>query len=226
MAGPPENIPPSDLWAQITQVPRPHRLVDFPRRDPGSGEPMGKVALQVLTQEEQMTCAAAAEAFTRKIIKEAPRQDEAKRGYDDVYNNAAAVEVLFRACRRTEDVTRPFFPAPAEIRKHLTADEVGVLMTNYFTVQTELGPIVAHLSSEEVDAWITRLVEGGSAYPLDLLSSDVLRTLVVGMASQLRAYATATSSPGSEPDESTPSESRRSQPQDEDDSAGADAGAE
>lgn len=191
---------PSALWLAITAMPRPSRVVDFPRTDI-TGKPVGEVRLRVLTQEEQMLSSAEAERFAKKAIKELPKSDEAKRGYDDLYNNAAAVEILFLACRQKDAIDRPFFPSPSALRKALTADEVGALMIHYYTAQSELGPIIARMSQEEMDAWVKRLGEGGSRFPLDLLSWEQLKELTFSLATRLHKLTTGTTSAGSPPNE-------------------------
>ena len=181
-------------------MPRPSRVVDFPRNG-ADGKPMGELRVRVLTQEEQMLCSAEAERFTKKAIKDLPKGDEAQIGYQNTYNNAAAVEVLFHACRKKDDPELPFFPSRDVLRKFLTPDEVGVLMMHYYTAQAEMGPIVAHMSEEEMEAWIARLGEGGSRFPLDLLSSEALKELAYSLACRMHSFAMATSLPGSQPDE-------------------------
>ena len=136
-----------------------------------------------------------------------PKSDEPRRGYDDTYNNQAACELLFRACRRIDDLALPFFPSPSAIRQNLTPDEVGTLFRSYLMVQTEIGPIIGHMSEDEITAYIKRLQEGGSVFPLALLSPDSLIALVLSMAKRLLPSATASISPGSPLDSSTsPSE--------------------
>lgn len=193
------NLNPQQLWAAITETPRPSVVVDFPRNG-ADGKPIGQLRIQVLTQEEQLLCSAEAERFTKKAIKDLPKTDEAQLGYQNVYNNSAAVEVLFHACRRVDDPKEPFFPSREALKKYLTPDEVGILMMHYYTTQSELGPIVAHLSKEEVDAWVEKLAEGGSRYPLDLLSSEALKDLAFSLACRIHNSAMATSSHGSLPE--------------------------
>jgi len=198
-----------DIWGQITAVPRPSREVDFPRALP-NGKTV-RIAIQVLTQEEQMVCAAAAEDFARKTIlrdKNAsiPKSDEARQGYDDTYKNAAAIEVLFRACRRVGDLKMPAFPSPGEMRREFSVDEVGVLFDHYLSTQAELGPVVAKMSKEEVDVFVDRLMASGDRFPLDLLSPGVLKNLVLSMASRLHSLLTANSSAGSQPESGSPTD--------------------
>ena len=199
------ELPPNQLWAEIMAVPRPHRLVDFPRQNPVTKAPFGQVAILVLTQEEQMAASASAERFTRQLLKESPKQDDAKRGYDDIYSNAAATEILFRACKRKEDLVSPFFPSAESIRRVMSLDEVSILMNHYFTAQVEMGPIVSQISTEEIEAWIKRLGEGGSSFPLDFLSLDALKSLALSLACLLHKSSMSKSSPGSQLDEPQPS---------------------
>lgn len=215
MAGPPENIEPSDLWRLLQAQPRPHRTVDFPRVGP-DGQPIGQVAIWVLTQEEQMACNAEAEKVARKLLKDGKRGD---LGYEALFNNEGAVQVVFRACRDPKDHKRPAFPGATAIRESLTADEVGMLFEHYLTVQLELGPIVASLSSEELDAWVARIAEGG-AFFFDLLSRETQKTLAISMASRLATSPTGSTSAGSlaeeAPSGSTPpdaSESATAEPE-------------
>ena len=195
---------PSELWTQIISMPRPHRVVDFPRMN-DRGEPMARVAIVVLTQEEQITASVETERFTKRMIKDVPRADEAKRGYDDIYNNQAAVEILHRACKVENELMRPFFPSTEEMRKHLTPDEIGVLFRSYLLVQDEVGPIIANLSAEEMEAWIKRLQDAGSKSPLAFLSSGALSDLAYSLACQRFAYAMPSTSPGLPPEDSTSS---------------------
>ncbi len=190
------SMTPVDVWLAITTMPRPSVVVDFPRKN-ANGESVGQLRLRVLTQEEQMTCSADAERYTKKAIKEIPKADEAQTGYSNVYNNAAAVEVLYQVCRNKDDVNKPFFPSPEAIRKALTPDEVGVLMMNYYTAQAELGPIVAYMTEPEQDAFVTVLAEGGKRFPLDLLSSEQVKDLAFSLACRIHKFMTASISPGS-----------------------------
>jgi hypothetical protein len=195
-----EDLKPVDLWLAITAMPRPSDVVDFPRKGK-DGNPVGQVRIQILTQEEQILCSAEAERFTKKAIKDLPKNDEAQLGYQNVYNNSAAVEILFHACRQRDDISKPFFPSRDVLRKYLTPDEVGVLMMNYYTVQSQMGPVVSYMSEDEVDAWIVRLGEGGQRYPLDSLSLEALKGLAFTLASRIHNSATDTSLPGLQPED-------------------------
>ncbi len=192
----PEEISPSDLWLALTQVPRPSRTVPFPRNLPGSNTPVGELLITPLTQAEQMVCNAAADKFTKDLLKDPQRKDDANLGYQHTYANETAVQVLYRACKSPEDPSKAAFPSPKQMRELLTTDEIGVLFNQYCTVQAELGPIASTLSKEEEEALIVRLEEGGSAFPFDKLSWELQRTLVLSLASRVVKCWTAISTAG------------------------------
>lgn len=199
MSGPPKDITPSELWLRLTEMPRPSKVVDFPRTKP-DGTPIGQLAMWVLTIEEQMIAVAAAEKFAKDHLKEG-RRDEL--GYESLYSNALAVEILFRACRDESDLKQTAFPTPKQIREQLSTEECARLFDHYTTIQLELGPIVTQMEEGELDAWIQRIAEAKSSFPLDLCSSELQRTLLITMASRLASSRTDTSSVGSQPAETT-----------------------
>jgi hypothetical protein len=194
MSGPPDNIAPADLWAQITTTPRPSRIVDFPRKGE-DGNTLGQIRLRTLTQGEQMEAASAAERCAKKFMRDSVSSDQHNLGYDVVFRNASAVEILFRASFKVDE-WRFFFPSPDEMRKRLSVDEIGVLMHAYTLAQAELGPIVSLLTEAELEAWIERLAEGGQRVPLAFLSSEAQSELLVHMASQIQSLRTDKSSRG------------------------------
>jgi len=196
----PDHVDPSELWLALTALPRPHRIVPFPRTLPGTDAPVGELAIWPLSQEEQMAANAEADRFTKRLLKDPQQKDQANLGYHHTYSNEVAVQVLYRACRDPKSLERPAFPSPSLMRQRLSTDEIGVLFNHYCTVSSEIGPIVASMSKDEREAWILRLQEGGSAFPFDSLSWEQQRILVLGMASQLVDCWTAMCSLGSPPD--------------------------
>jgi len=191
------NTDPADLWAQITTLPRAHRVVPFPRaaRD---GTPMGSVAICVLDGDEVSLANINAEKFVRtqyqNIVGEIPKADEMSDAFRSLFNGRATRDILFRSCKKAEqcepdergvclvdhDKLFPFFPTMEAIGK-LTTDEQAVLMRHYMQTQAEVGPIVANMSQQEMDAWIEMLGKGGSRAPLAMLSSDQASELLMYM---------------------------------------------
>lgn len=203
MADAPKEIPPSELWVKLSQAKRSWKEVDFPRKDPTTGEPIGKLAMWPLTQGEIIVAQAKALEFAQGLVKSNP---ELAQNIEStaVFNNAVACEILYRACRRIEAPEHPVWPTVKEIRdqqRGLTSDECTVLMHSYTIVQSELGPIAAYLSVVEQEALIKRLQEGGSALPLASLPSELLRDLIMYMASRHVSLPTDKSSAGSLPDD-------------------------
>lgn len=202
MADAPKETPPSELWLKLSQSKRPSKEIDFPRKDPTTGESIGKLAMWPLTQGEIIVAQAKALEFAQGLVKSSPEL-AGRIENTPVFNNAVACEILYRACRRIEAPEHPVWPTVKEIRdqhRGLTSDECAVLMNAYSFVQLELGPIAAHMSLVEQEALIKRLQEGGSAIPLASLSLDQWSDLTLYMASQLATLRTLKSSAGSQLD--------------------------
>lgn len=198
-------LEPEDLWAQITALPRPHRIVDFPAVSPKTGKPYPMIMV-VLSQEETIAAAATAEKITRRLLRDEkgnfPSKDDISKGYDTVFNTESSLEILWRSCKHPQDETlrTPFFKTRESIGS-LTADQIGVLMHHYYHVQAELGPIMASLGSEEeMEGWISTLARAGNLYPLDSLSWGALMTLVGFLVRRVFGSPTASSSSISPPD--------------------------
>ena len=220
--GPPTNIDPSDLWAQITTLPRAHRVVPFPR-DNQDGVPVGNVSICVLTGDEVQIANFSAEKYMRDQAKkqfgEVPKKDEQSDLFRDLYSSRATREILFRATKKADqcvpdtrgvciephETMQAFFPTMEAIGK-LSTDEQAVLMRHYMQTQAEVGPIVSNMSQAEMDAWIEVLAEGGSRAPLGMLSLDQVNELLMYMAEQLYALRTDSSSPGTPPEGGTKNE--------------------
>jgi len=114
----------------------------------------------------------------------------------EVYGDTVARELLAMACVSvnaipgTEDNTSPIygriFRSAADLAQ-LTADELTTLFTTWEMVQHKYGPYEGSIQSdEEANAWIKRLAEGGSAFPLAQLSWHQLVELTVMLSE--RAY--------------------------------------
>ena len=205
---PPAGIEPDDLLKMMMAAPVPHRIVDFPRKDK-EGVPLFDLAMMLLTQDEVMAVSAAAEKATRRAMgDDIPKIGQASKGYDDLFNNFSAIEILYRACKHPADLTKPLFPTKEFIKKQLTPDEVAILFNNYMTIQIELGPVIGSLSSEEIDAWVKKLAEGGerSSTFLDSFSWAATKGLLITMAVQLHDLRTVSSSAGLPQEELTISE--------------------
>lgn len=198
--GPPPGVAPSELWAALTALPTPHEVVDFPVKDPILGASIGKVAIVPLSPEDMMTCHKVASDWAGDFTKEKPKAGEESPSYVKIYSDEASIQVLWRALRDANDKTleKRAFPAPVMLRrKPFTSDILAVLMRMYLRTCVTRGPIIATMSKEEMEAWVTVLEEGGSASPLDLLSREMQSDLVMHLVAQCKSLRTASTSPGS-----------------------------
>lgn len=193
---PSEQLEPSQLWQELTKLPRPSRNMPIARNRPGTDEPIGEVLVWPLTQEEQMSANAEADRWTKRLLKDPQKKEEANLGYHHTFTNEVAVQVLVRACRDVNDPNRPAFPSADLVRRTFTTDEIGVMFNSFCTIQSELGPIRAHMTPEQVEGFILRLIEGGSAFPFDSISWEQQRSLVLSMAYRLFNCWTAMCSAG------------------------------
>jgi len=200
MSGP-TDLPADELWLELTQLPRPHRQVEYPRKDKDGGARM--LEMVILTQIETMGITASSERWVRAELAKAKAQakkDEQSFAYDALYESRSSCELLFRCCRRVGNIERNFFPTPDAIAGTLTMDEVAVLVLKYNWLRAELGPIVHELSESECQAWINKIAEGGKADPLGEMSLGAQSQLLRFMASRLCSSPTDSSSSGALPE--------------------------
>jgi hypothetical protein len=204
----PKNEKPSDLFARLTQTPRPHKLVTFPRKGLDKEE---QVAIWVLTESELMAARSSAAKYAKKILDDQDLTKQDNLGYQEIYRNECVVQVVCRACRDPQNLKIPSFPNPDLARQWMTSDEFAVLFEAYCIWQAESGPIVGSMDEETMNAWIGRLQEGASQVPLALLSSAARDQLLMHSVSRLPRSLTDSGSAGSPPsDTSTKGPSERS----------------
>lgn len=192
-----------DLWAAYTAVPRPHDFVDLPRKN-SDGEPIGKVAVWVLTQLETEQAQADAGKYVREVLKVGNEKNETDHAYLEVYNNELAVQLLVRALRNPGNLNIPFCPNAKTFREKLSLDEVAVLFNEYVLVRRKLGPVVSELSEPEMDALLGRLAKGGLASgELGFFTLGLLEALLRHSASRCLDLQNTISSLTAPPDDTT-----------------------
>lgn len=210
MSGPPKDIADFDLFTRLSTAERPYELVDFPRLDPTTGEPVGKVAIVVLKEQEILQAQAAATKFAHENLQLRYAQNEPDAGYCEVLNNALASEILQRAVRKAipdpdapgswiAKTNLPVFVKAGDMRANLTHDEISCLYNSYAIVQRNLGPIASSLSKDECDAWLDKLEKGGSKHGLAFFSLGALIDLVQRSVERIAISRTEQSSAGSLP---------------------------
>lgn len=196
---PPEDIESSELWLKLCEA-LPGEVVDFPRKDK-QGRPIGKVRIQVLTMEDHNRARILATKSLPATVKAMGLGELDKNEMDtdairEVLGDLIAHELLCMACHSdketgiTDDDGNPvyakLFPRPEVIRKKLTADETLVLFNAYRMVQWKYGPFEKSITDDsDIEAWIQRLKEGGSAFPLVHLPLPQLAELTYSLSEKI-----------------------------------------
>lgn len=197
MSKPPQDVEPSELWLKLCEK-RPSEVVDFPRRD-ADGNFVGKVRIQVLTMEDHNKARLLATQALKKHVKEIgmealDRQDMDNDAVREVLGDLVAHELLFQACLSeknygdddSDPVYAKLFKSTDDIRKKLTADETLILFNAYRLTQHKWGPFEKTMTDDgDVEAWITRLKEGGSAFPLLALQLPQLADLAYTLSEKI-----------------------------------------
>lgn len=179
MAGPPNDVPASELFLALQAQPRPSEVVPFPRRT-ASGKAIDNIRLEVLSSDEHDI----ARLQAKKTVKAKHKltDDDLKDPLTAaVLGDAVARELLAMAAKQVEPAVgseehdKKFyprvFPDASSIGGTLSADEVAVLFSGYLLVQHKFGPFEKTIQTEqELSAWIKRLVEGAAEHPLRQLS--------------------------------------------------------
>jgi hypothetical protein len=198
MSGPPKDIPASELFLKLCEIPRPSEVVDFPRVDPDTGKPVCKIRIQVLTMVQHDE--ARIRAFKKlKKGRELSAEDMESSLLREVCGDRVAREVLAMSClhekpiKGTVEAGSPrygkFFNNVDEL-DNLTADELMVLFSTYEIVQHRFGPNRRTIDSdEELNAWIERLKDGASVYPLAGQSWHQLANLCFSLVERVSALS-------------------------------------
>ena len=204
----PQEVAPSLLWAMSTQAPTQDELVDLPvgEKFPLGAGALPQIAMVPLSAEDTMICRAEADDYAKRcLLKAPPKDDEKNLAFRSIYDDEVTIRVLWRACRDPNDPTlrKNVFPGPKPMREVLTLDQIGVLAHAYMRVERLLSPIRFIMDKEEMDGLLLRLREGGrESAPLDYLSSELLRELLMHSVSNPLPSPTPSGSPGAPPDSS------------------------
>lgn len=200
--GPPAGVSAGDLWSRLMQAPRPFMDFKFPRRGVDVA-----IRIVVLTEQELMNCRVAADRYAKAALNQKQAVGEDNVGYHDIYRNESVVQVVCTACRdpNGQTIESRAFPSADMARAQFTGDELAVLFNAYCDFQLDSGPIVASMTTEEMDAWLDRLAEGASRSPLAALSSAQRDALLMRSVSRHSSSPTASTSVGSPPNVSSAS---------------------
>jgi hypothetical protein len=193
--GPPKDIPATDLFRKLCERPLPGEVIDF-------GGELGRLRVQVLRLEQHDDARMAAHAYCKE--KRRLTDDEFRTRYgEELLGDATAAELIALAVTLPDpiggdDGDRVVYPRVfrngADV-KQLSPDEVTLLFGAYLKVQQRFGPYERTMDDVEVNAWVERLMEGGSELPLSLLASHQRDALTMSLAARALSLSCILSSP-------------------------------
>lgn len=189
---PPADVPASKLFQKLQETPAPQEEIEFPR------EGFGNVWVRVLSMEQ-------VENARHLALKKLKARDLTNDGFEitkRIEGDAVAKELIAMAVfERDGSDDAPLYARVFRDARDVDAlkpDEIAVLFNAYLMVQDKYGPIESNVTAEDVDAWVIRLAEGGSAFPLASISSqglvDLTHSLSVKMYSLCQTLASQFSS--------------------------------
>lgn len=191
MAFPPTDVSSTELFLKLSAPTRPSEIVDFPRRDPVTRLPIGKVRIQVLNLSEYDEARIRAQHWLVEKKRIAKDQLDGQ-AVKEVLGDRIAKELISMAClsvepiKNTEETGFPRYMRhfiTADAVDVLTADELEALWMTLQMIQRKYGPYEGNLDSpEQTTAWMKRLVEGGTALPLGALGWHHLVELTISLA--------------------------------------------
>ena len=197
-----------NLFARLTQLPRPHMVVPFPMPD-GTEE---EIIMRVLTAMEMSQCKSDAERRSKQSLSSKGsdpndvvqsvviREGEASEGYKELYRDFLTYNILFRACRNKDNIDKPVFPTLTDVAKHLGVDEAGILINHYYTTQLNKGLVIVNMTKDDMETNLKKIIDAGTdpSFFFNSFSSEMLKTFLSFTVSQLRSLQTDKSSPGSQ----------------------------
>lgn len=187
---PPKDVEPSELFLKLSSSVRPSEVIDFPRRDI-AGQAFDRIRMQVLSSIEHDE--ARFRALATLKAKEMKPEDMGTPLVRAIAGDATARELIAMSALTEQSYGgTPDKPIYGRIFRHaadvsvLSADEVLVLFNAYVLVQHKYGPFERNITSkEEQDAWVARLGEGASEFPLLELALPQLAGLTLSLAQRL-----------------------------------------
>jgi hypothetical protein len=195
---PQKDVEPSALFRKLLEMPAPSEVLDFPRKDP-DGKPVFRYRCQVLTSGQMEQCRTRAlDSIKNKHGWNTPEQQQQPIAAI-VIEDAIAREILCQSCCEVEAVGErdngsPIYPKLFTDVSHLDnllGDEAAVLLQYFNLTQAKYGPLISHLTAAQQNAWVERLAEGGSAFPLRLLDSHQRDLLTLSAAKRLLSLCRA-----------------------------------
>jgi hypothetical protein len=184
---PPKNIGPSTLFQKLMEMPTPSEVIDFPRK--GVNE---KVRINMLPMSKHNAVRIQGQEWLSRAVSQQAINGTATT---QVLGDRVAAETVCLTITEVDPIPgseatgrvkyRQVFARPDDVLDCLTADEIAAFFTAYNMLQVKYGPTEANVTEEGATAWVKRLAEGASNFPLSLLVLEDLRQLTYYLATRL-----------------------------------------
>ena len=194
---PPKDVEPTEFFLKLMERPRPSEVIDFPRQEE-DGSAIAQIRVQVLTTTEQKRGAKAALERCKTEMQLSKDDMSMSVVEEGLYGQTVAAELLAMACvgvegHETEDgkTLYPFLFANGKmVEDAVPPGELGALFAAYTLIQKKFGPSAEDIVTEaELNAWIRRIIEGGSAVPLAFKDSGQLVDLLTLLISRVFVFS-------------------------------------
>ena len=192
-----------NTFEQLLNAERTSKEIDFYAK----GQ-LAQCKLVVLTVDEQSNVKKFAAQETRKLLKdETVKNVEPDIAWKSVWNDRLIVHTLFQCMRNVNDVSKPFFPTPEALGKLLVGDEAAIVWNKYTEYKLKSNKIIAEMNKEEYAEVLKAVIKEGVNYDfLDLLTLEMLKGVISGLALQVRDLQTIISRSSLQPETSLPIE--------------------
>lgn len=147
---PPKDISPQELWSKMIELPRPTKVIDFPRKNE-NGEFFLKLKLKIMTLEDYSRINCNVKSKISNI------KNESKKIKNILEKLLYFNELLFECSMDCNN--NHFFPNADVIPKIITEEEFCFIYFQFIELQEKFNPI--HLNQEQADIWSEKIIEGG-----------------------------------------------------------------
>ena len=185
----------------IAKAHRPVSVVDFPVLD-AMGEPVSRVAIRGLSQNEEDVAFANAQIYVEQLMRSS---EKPLWKPDELEHNARASEILAVACRQVEDQSLPFFAHGVVDTREFGTDVLGFMFLAYLDHRQKFYPRLSELDDKTFEEWVTKIALGVGDDPFFVTSRGMLedfsRSAVRFLVEARETIRTLTDSSTSEPSE-------------------------
>lgn len=188
-----EQFQGDSTWLLLQSTPRASCVIDYPRKEPIKGIPIGKIRVQLLAQDQQHL----AQIFAAQFTNEAMGKLEIRDGsaWDEMYQSFLNLEIVQRSCFSEEIYQEKgqfklFFPPVKLMKMIMTDDELSYLVKAYLTLQQTKGAIRDLIKGEDLRFW-SFMIQSQPEQALSSLTHSGMSDLLIAMSEKLESLENA-----------------------------------